>query len=69
MRKILKKLKFLKHIIDKSNHEEAVKYCRQIAKRHDKNLDYALKMYETIKQGKAKIYFFEDGGYEYKRIK
>ena len=65
----MKKIKFLKNIIDKKNCDKAIPFCRELAIQQNKGIDFAMKMYEMIKQGKSKIYFYEDGNYEYKRVK
>jgi len=65
----MKKIKFLKDIIDQSNYQKAIKYCRQMATEMKKDNLFALAMYNSIREGKAKIYFYEDGTYDYKRVK
>jgi uncharacterized protein YecE (DUF72 family) len=63
------RIKVLRHIISKRNHQEAITYCRIIAKIQEKDYKYAQDLYRTIQAGKAKIYLYEDGTYDYKRIK
>ena len=46
----MKKLKFLKHIIDKSNYVTAIKYCREIATKLEKDNMFALAMYNSIRE-------------------
>ncbi len=64
-----KKIKFLDRIIDSKNMKETTKFCRKIAIKEGKELEYALKLYNFIKTGKAKIYIYENGKFEYKRVK
>ena len=65
----MKKIKFLKKIIDKNNCKDATPFCKELARQQKKGFDFALEMYKMIETGKAKLYFYEDGSYEYKRIK
>jgi len=65
----LLKIKVLIKTISKINYSEAIRYCRILAKAEHKDFRYAAAIYNTIKNGTAKIYFYEDGSWEYKRIK
>lgn len=62
-------MKVLKKKIGKNNLNEAIKYCREFAQMHHKDLSYAAGLYNTIKEGRARIYIYEDGTLDYKRIK
>lgn len=64
-----KKIKFFNSIIDKSNYKEAIRYCRILATQEGQDLKVSMDMFNNIKNGKAKIYFYDDGTFEYKRLK